>query len=87
MHAASSAFWDRIAHRTLKRPLLTWLVTLGLIVPAAVLGLRTVYTQDILTEMPGKTTSVQALRAVVAEEIRRRLPGSPDRRHRGRVGG
>ena len=36
-------------------------------VPPAVLGLRTVYLQDTLTEMPADTASVQALRQVAEE--------------------
>ena len=60
-------YWERLATVVLKRPLLTWLATLAVMVPPAVLGLRTVYLQDTLTEMPPETPSVQALRQVAEE--------------------
>ena len=63
----TGAFWDRLATQVLRRPLLTWLATLAVMVPPAVLGLRTVYLQDTLTEMPAETASVQALRQVAEE--------------------
>ena len=63
----TGAFWDRLATQVLRRPLLIWLATLAVMVPPAVLGLRTVYLQDTLTEMPAETASVQALRQVAAE--------------------
>ncbi len=63
----TGAFWDRLATHVLRRPLLVWLATLAVMVPPAVLGLRTVYLQDTLTEMPADTASVQALRQVARE--------------------
>jgi RND superfamily putative drug exporter len=63
---ASNVFWDQLAHEALKRPLLTWLATLAVMVPPAILGLGTNYIQDTLTEMPPGTASVQTLRAVAA---------------------
>jgi RND superfamily putative drug exporter len=63
----SGEFWDRLARAALKRPLLTWLATLAVMVPPAVLGTQTNYTQDTLTEMPPGTASVQALRQVAAK--------------------
>jgi RND superfamily putative drug exporter len=62
-----SPFWDRLAHAALKRPLLTWLATLAFMAPPALLGLRTLYVQDTLSEIPAATPSVQALRQVTAK--------------------
>jgi RND superfamily putative drug exporter len=64
--APRGTFWERLAGRTLGRPLLTWLVTLAVMTPAAVIGLRTAYTQDTLAEMPPSTPSVRALNEVAA---------------------
>ena len=60
----SGEFWDRLAHGALKRPMLTWLATLALMTPPALLGLRTRYIQDTLSEIPTRTASVQGLRRV-----------------------
>ncbi len=60
----SGGFWDRLAGEVLKRPLVIWLATLALMIPPAVLGLRTIYIQDTLSEMPAGTPSVLALRQV-----------------------
>ena len=62
-----SGFWDKVGQFVLKRPLLTWLATLGLMVPPALVGLRDHTTQDILSEMPPLTPSIEALRRVAAK--------------------
>ncbi|MDR3632208.1 MAG: MMPL family transporter [Isosphaeraceae bacterium] len=67
MHNSTAHFWRWVGRKTLARPLLTWFVTLVLMAPAAVLGLRTTYIQDTLTEMPPRTPSAQALHDVDAE--------------------
>lgn len=64
--AGSSGLWALLGKRVLKRPLLTWVATLLVLAPAAVLGLQTEYIQDLFTEMPSSTKSVQALREVAA---------------------
>lgn len=67
MIGPSSGFWDRFAHRVLARPLLSWSIGLALMLPLAVLGSRTTFTQDTLLEMPAKTASAEALRLVAAK--------------------
>ncbi|WP_422924888.1 MMPL family transporter [Singulisphaera sp. PoT] len=59
-----SSFWHKVGNRVLKRPLTTWVLTLLLMTPAAILGLKTQYTQDLFTEMPASTESVKSLRVV-----------------------
>jgi len=61
-----SGFWQKLGERVLKRPLTTWVMTLLLMIPAAIFGLRTGYIQDLFTEMPSNTESVQALRLVAS---------------------
>ncbi len=63
----ASGFWLRVGNRVLRRPLTTWLVTLGIMIPAAIIGLKTTYIQDLFTEMPGSTESVQTLRVVASK--------------------
>lgn len=64
MTGPGSGFWDRFAHRVLARPLLSWSAALAVMVPLAVLGTQTTFTQDTLLEMPASTPSAEALRLV-----------------------
>jgi RND superfamily putative drug exporter len=68
MTGPSSGFWDRFAHRVLARPLASWSLGLALMIPLAVLGTQTTFTQDTILEMPAKTASAEALR-LVAEKF------------------
>jgi putative drug exporter of the RND superfamily len=60
--APSSRFWGRVARVALARPIVSWVVTVVLMAPLAVLGLRSSFVQDVMTEMPGDVTSVKNLR-------------------------
>jgi RND superfamily putative drug exporter len=62
MTGPSSGFWDRFAHRILGRPMLSWVCAFVLMVPFAVLGTRTKFTQDTLLEMPANTASTNGLK-------------------------
>jgi RND superfamily putative drug exporter len=68
MTGPSSGFWDRFAHRVLARPMLSWVCAFALMVPFAVLGTRTRFTQDTLLEMPASTPSTNGLR-LLAEKF------------------
>ena len=63
----SSGFWDRFAHRVLRRPTLSWAGGLLLMLPFAWLGTRTTFTNDTLLEMPSDTPSANNLRLVAAK--------------------
>ncbi len=60
--APSSGVWERVARASLRRPIASWLATVLVMTPLAVLGLKSGFVQDIMTEMPGSTTSVRNLR-------------------------
>ena len=60
--APSSGLWERVARASLARPVASWLATVLVMAPLAVLGLRSGFVQDVMTEMPGNTTSVKNLR-------------------------
>lgn len=64
----SSGFWDSIGHRVLKRPVATWLGTLAVMLPLAVLGMRTNFLQDTFAELPGETPSVKGM-GLIAEKF------------------
>ncbi len=68
MTAPSTGFWEHFAHRILARPMASWLGALILMVPLAILGTRTYFTQDTLLELPAGTPSVGGLR-LVAEKF------------------
>ncbi|HWE36832.1 MAG TPA: MMPL family transporter [Isosphaeraceae bacterium] len=63
----TSGFWDAVGHKVLARPILTWVATLLVMVPAAVLGFSTNFIQDTISEMPRQTPSVEAFRLVGAK--------------------
>jgi RND superfamily putative drug exporter len=66
--APSSGFWDRVGHAVLDRPLLTWAVTIALMLGPAVLGTLTVFTQDLVAELPADLSSVRGM-GLIAEDF------------------
>jgi RND superfamily putative drug exporter len=60
--APSSGLWERISRVALSRPVMSWLATVMVMAPLAVLGLRSSFVQDVMTEMPGGMPSVKNLR-------------------------
>ena len=60
--APPSGLWERIAGAALGRPIVSWLATVVIMAPLAVLGLRSSFVQDVMTEMPSDMTSVKNLR-------------------------
>ncbi|MEO6812279.1 MAG: MMPL family transporter, partial [Isosphaeraceae bacterium] len=65
----SSGFWDVLGHRVLSRPILTWVVTVSLMSPLVVLGLRSGFTQDLPAELPKATQSVRNLRGLITTKF------------------
>ena len=68
--APSSGFWDDMGHRVLARPIRTWLVTVTILAPIAVVGLNTDFLQDLFSELSPRTDSVKSL-ALVSEKFGR----------------
>ena len=62
--APSSGYWDRLAHRAMSRPLLSWAAAVAVMAPLAILSLRTGFVQDVMTELPERTASVRNLRLI-----------------------
>jgi putative drug exporter of the RND superfamily len=48
----SRAFWDRLGRLAMARPLRSWVFTVLAMVPLSIVGLRTHFIQDLLSEMP-----------------------------------
>ncbi|HEV3163873.1 MAG TPA: MMPL family transporter [Isosphaeraceae bacterium] len=62
--APPSGFWDVVGHKVLARPILTWLGTVVVMLPLAVLGLSAPFIQDTFSELPGTTPSVRGMRLI-----------------------
>jgi RND superfamily putative drug exporter len=64
LSAPSTGFWDRVGRTALARPRASWLATLLAMLPLALLGLRTHFVQDLLTELPAATPSAGGMRLI-----------------------
>jgi putative drug exporter of the RND superfamily len=62
--APPSGFWNEVGHIVLARPILTWLGTVAVMLPLAVMGRYTTFIQDTLSEIPASTTSVRNLKLI-----------------------
>jgi RND superfamily putative drug exporter len=65
--APSTGFWDDVGHRVLARPVLTWVITVGLMAPIGYLGLRHEPIQDLFSELPSTTQSLRDLQLISRE--------------------
>ncbi len=63
----STDYWDRLGERAMARPVRSWAFTLLAMAPLAVLGLRTDFIQDLLTELPDQTRSVDDYRFLASK--------------------
>ncbi|OJW26935.1 MAG: multidrug RND transporter [Planctomycetales bacterium 71-10] len=61
----SNAYWENLGRKAMARPLRSWALTLGVMIPLAVLGSRTRFVMDMLSEMPGHAESAENLRLVL----------------------
>jgi RND superfamily putative drug exporter len=76
--APPSGVWQVIARHVMKRPLLTWVLTLFVMAPLALFALldKRPYAQDLVGELPQDTPSVRALRTITdppGQEKRRKF--------------
>jgi RND superfamily putative drug exporter len=55
----STAYWHRLGSSAMARPLRSWALTLVAMLPLTILGMRTEFIQDLMTELPKKTRSVE----------------------------
>jgi RND superfamily putative drug exporter len=60
----SREFWDRLGRAAMARPLRSWTFTVLAMVPLSILGLRTHFIQDLLSELPESTPSARDFRLV-----------------------
>jgi RND superfamily putative drug exporter len=63
----STEYWDRLGGAAMARPLRSWLLTILAMLPLSVLGLRTEFIQDLMTELPARTRSVEDFRLLASK--------------------
>ena len=63
----STEFWDRLGAAAMARPLRSWMLTVLAMLPLSMLGLRTEFIQDLMTELPKNTQSVKDFRLVASK--------------------
>ncbi len=56
LRAPSSGLWERLSCAALARPVKSWLATVLVMVPLALLGLSSSFVQDVMAEMPQETS-------------------------------
>jgi RND superfamily putative drug exporter len=61
---SSRAFWDRLGRAAMARPLRSWAFTLLAMIPLAILGVKTHFIQDLMTELPRSAASARDFRLV-----------------------
>ncbi len=59
--APSSGFWDHVGREVITRPLLTWGLTIALMLGPAILGSLTEFTQDLVAELPTNLPAVRGM--------------------------
>jgi len=64
---SSREFWDRLGRAAMARPLRTWLFTVLAMAPLSILGLKTHFIQDLMSELPGSASSARDFRLVASK--------------------
>ncbi|MDR3636123.1 MAG: MMPL family transporter, partial [Isosphaeraceae bacterium] len=63
----SSGFWERFGRKALARPALSWGATMLVMVPLAVVGLKSHFVMDVVSELPEQTESGRGLRLLATK--------------------
>jgi len=63
----SREFWDRLGREAMARPLRSWIFTVLAMIPLSILGMRTHFIQDLMTELPPSTSSARDFRLVASK--------------------
>jgi RND superfamily putative drug exporter len=64
---ASGGYWEELGRKVMSRPLRSWVMTVAVMTPLAVLGSQTHFVMDLLSEMPAKAESAENLRRVLGK--------------------
>ena len=63
----SREFWDRLGREAMARPLRSWIFTVLAMTPLSILGMKTHFIQDLMTELPPSTSSARDFRLVASK--------------------
>ena len=67
LSGTSRAVWERLGRAAMARPLRSWAFTVLAMLPLSILGLRTHYIQDLMSEMPETAASERDFSLVAAK--------------------
>src|SRR5262249_37396602 len=67
LSGTSREFWDWLGRMAMARPLRSWIFTVLAMLPLSILGLRTHFIQDLMTELPKNATSAGDFRLVASK--------------------
>lgn len=59
--------WETLGRKVMARPLRSWLLTLGVMTPLAILGLRTHFVMDMVGELPANSTAAENLELLLSK--------------------
>jgi len=63
----STGFWERFGRTVMARPALSWGLTMLLMAPLAILGMRSHFVMDVVSELPAQTESGRGLRLLASK--------------------
>ncbi len=63
----SREFWDRLGRAAMAVPLRSWILTVLAMIPLSILGMKTHFIQDLMTELPPSTSSARDFRLVASK--------------------
>ena len=64
---SSKEFWDRLGRAAMAVPLRSWIFTVLAMIPLSILGMKTHFIQDLMTELPPSTSSARDFRLVASK--------------------
>ena len=59
--------WEAVGRKAMARPLRSWIVTLGVMIPLAAVGLQTHFVMDLVSELPPSSTSAENLKLLLSK--------------------
>lgn len=59
--------WEALGRKVMARPLRSWILTLGVMIPLVAVGLQTHFVMDLVSELPPSSTSAENLRLLLSK--------------------
>jgi len=64
---SQGGFWEAVGRKVMARPVRSWLLTFGAMLPLAVVGLQTHFVMDLVEELPASDPSSRNLRLLLSK--------------------